>query len=561
VGWDTLVRMKILLTNGYDDTVPLGGFDIADSFSNLEAGDQSFRFRLHQPTYALHLLAQNLDAEVTVLEHHSLEEFEAELAQGYDVLGLSLLTVHSDRIAQMMARCRELSPGTRIVVGGTGIAVADYAAASELQGGLRPASQRILELADAVCRDEGTVFLRRFIGDEPAERPISQRHIPTAEITAHGLEGLLSSKQFMLVRSLGCPNGCDFCASSMAFRKQRFELLSAPDCFAAMKDNLRSASGRATVTNIQDDNLLDQHDFVRELGALIQADDEGLSRLGFAAFGSLRAMARYEPDELLELGVSHLFIGVESTLDPVLTSCPKRSCDDLAETFASLHARGITTTASFILGWEFHDHATLLGDIRQLAQLKAAMYHINLLSACPGTELFERLYQAGRVGPYEPEHGTAFTTDNISYKPLHYDDLVYYRHLAERWTYQLGGPQPLRRLEVYLQGLAHCRASSRPLLQQKARFLEQKAGELRTVLEACLSLAPNPAVYDHTLEIQQRCDELLGPAGPMQAHIGGMLRDKLVKAYEQRRNAPHWLPPRPALLRSHYRAGAPFKPS
>jgi haloalkane dehalogenase len=135
----------------------------------------------------------------------------------------------------------------------------------------------------------------------------------------------------MMLVALGCPNGCEFCCTSAMFKKQKIYISTPEETFETMKHFCRRNGGRATATSLMDENLLPNEGYVRELGNLIQRDSEfGLRKLSYFCFGDLRSMSRFSMEELLELGVDSIWVGVESSFNDVITSdhkIEKRACN------------------------------------------------------------------------------------------------------------------------------------------------------------------------------------------------------------------------------------------
>ena len=113
-------------------------------------GAASFRF--HHRSFGLYFLAENVDADVTVLDFPSRERFVRELRRGYDLVGISFIAPNFAKARDMARLVRLLSPGTRIVLGGHGAAI-----------------EGLEELVDCddVVRGEGIRGLRTLLGQDP----------------------------------------------------------------------------------------------------------------------------------------------------------------------------------------------------------------------------------------------------------------------------------------------------------------------------------------------------------------------------------------------------------
>ncbi len=84
-------------------------------------GAASFRF--HHRSFGLYFLAENVDADVTVLDFPSRERFVRELRKGYDLVGISFIAPNFAKAREMARLVRLHAPGARIVLGGHGAAI------------------------------------------------------------------------------------------------------------------------------------------------------------------------------------------------------------------------------------------------------------------------------------------------------------------------------------------------------------------------------------------------------------------------------------------------------
>ncbi|UCD57783.1 MAG: radical SAM protein, partial [Candidatus Hydrogenedentota bacterium] len=342
-----------------------------------------------------------------------------------------------------------------------------------------------------------------------------------------GVEGFADRSNAMTLVALGCPNGCEFCCTSAMFKKQKIYVATPEETFEMMKHNCRRNGGRPTVTSFMDENFLLNPDYVRQLGKLIQEDTEyGLRRLGYFCFGDLRSMTQYSMEELLECGVDTIWIGVESSIDDVITSehrIEKRACDDVKSTFEALEEYGISVTASMVLGWDFHTPDNIVQDIDFFVDLGPSTYQITFLTACPGTELYDRMKAAGRLNPDLTYHDIQQCNDG-TFIPKHFalGELKQYFDLAHKKLYEKNGPGILRTFELNLNGYETCNKSRRPLLrEQKAAFFAERCHAGYPLMEACAKFAPTEMVRAKVLETTERYRSLFGePTQEMKIYSG-----------------------------------------
>ncbi|MCM8770098.1 MAG: radical SAM protein, partial [Candidatus Omnitrophica bacterium] len=157
---------KILFTSVYQ---PFATFPDGSSMMDLYAGrltigQQIFTFESYYPPLPLHLIAQNISAPSTVLENPTLPTFIRELKKGYDYVGIHFAaSLFYEKVLTMCRLIKEISPQTKIILGGYGVVCLDQNFEQEAE---------LRQLADYVCRSEGIRFMRELLGD-PLEAPIS----------------------------------------------------------------------------------------------------------------------------------------------------------------------------------------------------------------------------------------------------------------------------------------------------------------------------------------------------------------------------------------------------
>ena len=505
---------RVLLTNPYGPYELSWGsnaYDITET--RFHRGQGPFAFKSHTHCLALYLIAENINAETTVMEYPRIEDYEEELGKGYDYVGIQVIGITINKVARMIRIARKVAPHTKIVIGGYGILNLYDPPPGETSGD----AEYILKEADHLCREEGVQFMRKLLGDKPFDRPITQKYAPRNAFYYPGLEGFADKSNGMALVALGCPNGCEFCNTSAMFKKQKIYVATPEETFETMKHNCRRNGGRATSTLLMDEDLLLNPDYVRQLGKLIQEDEEfGLSKLSYFCFGDLRSMTQYSMEELLECGADTIWIGVESGLNDVITSehnIEKRSCDDIKSTFRGLEEYGIGITASMVLGWDFHTPDNIEQDIDFFVGLGPSSYQITFLGACPGTELYDRMKKEGRINPKFAYKDMEQCNDVDTFVPKHFEvgGLVKYFDLTHEKLFEKNGPGIFRSFQLNLNGYETCSKSQRPLLRKhKAPFFAERCRRSYPLMEACEKFAPNEAVREKVREAGEKYLRLFG---------------------------------------------------
>jgi len=338
-------KPRVLLTTAYGPHELGWGEDMYDLFSaRLSRGQGVFSLTSHSHYYGLYLIAENISCPTTVLENPHRDEFEAEMEKEYDYIGFQLISIHTDKIADMVALARKKSPNSKIVIGGYGVSTLH----DPVPGDERGSANFILENSDWLCREEGVRFMRRILDDEPVDRPITQYHLPFTGISLKALKKRYLRVPIVLV-SLGCPNACHFCNTSAFFHHKKICVADPEQTYDFMKNYARRLRSGNLVTLLFDEDIFQNAEYVRELGRLIRSDRK-TRKFRWFSFGSIRALSQFEPEELRDCGVGTVWVGVESIVfdDPERAGrdyLPKRE-GDVARIINGLHDNGIMTVGS-----------------------------------------------------------------------------------------------------------------------------------------------------------------------------------------------------------------------
>ncbi len=536
---------RILFTNPYGPYELEWGenqYDILES--RLQRGQGPFTLKSHAHCLALYLIAENINAETTVMEYPHIEDYEEELRKGYDYLGIQVISITINKVAHMIRIARKIAPQTKIVIGGYGVLNLYDPPPGEKSGD----AEYVLKEADYLCKEEGVRFMRKLLGDEPIDRPITQFYLPRGASFFPGAEDFADRSMGMALVALGCPNGCEFCCTSAMFKKQKFYVASPQETFEIMKHNCRRNGGRATSTSFMDENLLLNREYVTELGKLIQNDKEfGLRKMGYFCFADLRSITSYSMEELLEMGVDTIWAGVESSLDDVITSehkIEKRTCDDVRATFRAMEQYGIGITASMVLGWDFHTPDNIVQDIDFFVDIGPSSYQLTFLTACPGTELYDRMKKNGRINPAMTYHDVQQCNDGTFIpKNFRSGELRQYFELAHKKLYETNGPGMFRSFQLNLNGYETCSTSSRPLLREhKAAFFAERCKRSYPLMEAVARFAPTETVRTKVREAQEKYLSLFGePTGLEKMKSEGfcqLVAQRIEDMRKPRSNAP-----------------------
>ena len=497
-----------------------------------EQGVASFRF--HHRSFGLYFLAENVDADVTVLDFPTREGFERELQNGYDIVGISFIAPNFVKAREMARLSRLHAPGAVILLGGHGAAIEGV--------------EKLID-CDHVIKGEGIAWLRRFLGQDPAA-PIVHPVLPSTErqsILGVPLTGVCSS---LLVPGLGCVNGCRFCSTTHFFGKTYTSYL--PTGRAIFENAVRIADQRGTDSFfVMDENFLKDTRRARELLAEMEREQRFFR---FQIFSSAEAILAFGLDDLVRLGVNFIWMGVETKSREA--NFTKNAGVDPKRLVRDLRDRGINVLASGILCMEHHTPENIQEDIDHLVDLEADFTQFMLLTPLPTTALYQEKKASGLLRedlPFEEWHGQ---------KMLNYNHPHFPGDAAERWIRQAFRQEYAENSSsIYRVTDTACRGYRYLAgLEQRDACLEARLAQARTraaeyalILPVIERHAVNELERERVVELTRRMDEALGKPGLRKRAL-----QLVVRLFAARWRWRVWLfgdAIQPATLVTRYRAG------
>lgn len=441
-----------------------------------------FSPRVHYPTFGLHLIANNLGVPSTVLDFPTLDRFIQELKKGYDYVGIGSIMPNFQKLKRMTEEVRRHSPKSKIIIGGFCSMIENL--------------DRMLEV-DYICRGEGISFMRELLGLSPQFKfkPPDTYSVPRELL---GVPIFWGKKDPMIVVGLGCPYGCDFCSPSHFFGKKHIKFLKTG---REVYDEIMRM-GRLCKTDMfslmGDDNFLADKKRARELHDLVLA---GNRQINLFFFASANLVAEWDPEELAEMGVYAIWIGRESKFAPY----SKNNGLELKSLISNLRSVGIKTVLSSILLLDYHDRKTIWEDIEDHLACKPAISQFAFYSPCPGTPLYDRLKEEGRLLtniPFEEWH--AFKQPVFVHPHFSLLEAEKIQEKAYLEEFHRLGPSIVRIIDTELEAYQHLKNSRRPFLRDRAEFLARNFSAYQAVLKASELLVPGPEMKKYVQEVQAR---------------------------------------------------------
>ncbi len=480
-----------------------GPFGVDDEFGRKEnimelfhnqvtRGQDTASFRFFHRSFGLYFLAANVDADVTVLDFPSRDRFEQEVAQGYDLVGISFIAPNFNKAREMARITRRVAPGATIVLGGHGAAVEGV-------------SQKID--CDHVVRGEGIRPLRRLLGQDP-DAPIVHPTLPSSERSSvFGLPAP-GTPASLLVPGVGCVNGCRFCSTSHFFGKNYTAYLSTGREMFETACRIADETG----TNeffVMDENFLKDKQRALDLIDEMERHDRYFS---FHLFSSTETIRAFGLHNLERLNVTFVWIGVESSSSQ--GNYEKNDGLDARRLISELQERGVIVLASAILCDEHHTPENIQTEIDFMIGLEADFVQFMLLTPLPVTQLYKDHQARGLLRtdlPLEEWHGQ---------KKLSYRHPAFPGDAAQRWIdsaflqeYEANSCSLLRVIRTVVKGYERLDRRWQLDAGQKARkrMLEDCARAWAPVLGGIAHLAVNRQERERALDLARRVRRVLPP--------------------------------------------------
>ena len=395
----------------------------------------SFSLRMFHRSWGIMLIQANVSAPCTVLDFPTREDFARELANHhYDIVGISSIIVNVAKVREMCLMIRKLSPASTIVVGGHVAAI--------------PGIETMID-ADHIVRGEGVAWMRRFLGENdsaPIRHPAIVSGIQT-RIMGIRLPDRKGATAATIIPSVGCPMGCNFCTTSAFFGgKGKFVNFfeSGDELFEVMlqmEDELQVHS-----FFVMDENFLLHRERAMRL---LERMKEARKSWALSVFASANAIRKYTMQELVELGVSWLWMGLESPR----AGYSKLQGTDTRQLTRELREHGIRVQGSTIIGLEHHTPENIMLEIEHAVSHDTDFHQFMLYTPVPGTPLYQQMSEEGRLLSnidYADVHGQF--KFNFKHAAISRDDSKRYLDWAFWRDFEANGPSLYRIARTLLAG-------------------------------------------------------------------------------------------------------------
>jgi len=424
--------------------------------------------------WGLEFIAANLDVPVTVLHYPTKRILLRELKRGYDYVGISFVMCTFQKTIEACQWIRKVAPSTKIVLGGYGTVLEEC----DLY-------------ADFVCREEGVNFFRKLLN----QKEIHSYVIPPVKRTLK-IMSVTTRPEAIIPAGLGCSRGCDFCCTSHFFNKKYVPILkTGREIHEVMRATDFSKSTFRNIGVIDEDFLADRN----RMKDMIALNGQEIEKpILFTCLTSLRSLSQYTIEELLTMGLSGAWIGIES----IRAKYAKLKNIDAKALTDALKKVGIVTLTSMIVGYDWHDETSLEEDFQYLLSLKPALSQFMMYSPCPQTPLYERMVRENRLlnVPYIYHDGfhALMRHPNFNAEQLEARLNQFFRR-----EYEELGPSVCRILDIYHQGYQTLHQTQNPLFQARVREYKNLCIEIYPLLSTAVAKAPSEKVRQYLINLKE----------------------------------------------------------
>jgi radical SAM superfamily enzyme YgiQ (UPF0313 family) len=480
----------------------------------------AFSLRMFHRSWGIMMIQANISAPCTVLDFPTREAFARELtSQHYDVIGISSIITNIGKAREMCRMVRRLSPHSTIVLGGHVTAI--------------PAIESLTD-ADHYVRGEGISWMRRYLGEDenaPIKHPEIVSGLQTRSMGVR-LPERRGATAATIIPSVGCPMGCNFCTTSSFFGgKGKFHNFyeTGDELFELME-------GFENSMKVQTFFVMDENFLLHRARAmqLLERMKAGGKSWGLAVFASANAIRKYTMQELVELGVSWIWMGLES----VNSKYAKLEGKDTHELTHELREHGIRVQGSTIIGLEHHTPANIAEEIEHAISHETDFHQFMLYTPVPGTPLYAEMREQGRMldsVDLADIHGQF--KFNFKHAAISRDDSQRFLDFAFWHDFERNGPSLYRMCETTLKGWKRYR--DYPDSRVRERF-EREIVKLRSGYNAALWAMEhqfrsiNSSVSEQIQSLRKKMEKEFGVSALFSSHILGPFMLWMARREERR---------------------------
>ncbi|MFN0167884.1 MAG: B12-binding domain-containing radical SAM protein [Bryobacteraceae bacterium] len=497
----------------------------------------AFSLRMFHRSWGIMMIQENISAPSTLLDFPTREAFAKQLTRGrYDVVGISSIIVNVGKVREMCRMVRELSPQSVIVVGGHVTAI--------------PGIETMVD-ADHLVRGEGIAWMRRYLGEDECAPIRHPRIVSGFDLRAMGIRIPThpGDTAATIIPSVGCPMGCNFCTTSSFFGGKGKMLNfyeSGEELFQVMSG--MEADLGAHSFFVMDENFLLQRKRAVDLLDRMKRHNKSWA---LYVFSSVNAIRKYTIRELVELGISWIWLGLESPR----SEYAKLHNADTLELSRELRSHGIKLLGSTIVGMEHHTPQNLPGEIEHAVAHETDFHQFMLYTPVPGTPLYQQMASEGRLVDVDLADIHGQFKFNFEHQAISRDESKRLLDWAFWRDFERNGPSLFRISRTTLQGWL--RYKNDPDSRVRRRF-EWEVRNLRSAYSAVLWAMEqrlrrtNREVSEQVRALRGEIEREFGAATRLWARLAGPFLLWTARREEKRLAAGHTYEPPTILERRNW---------
>ena len=370
--------------------------EFPDTFWSFKHALNFIKKKASNPPLGLLTVAAMLPPEWDIrLYDLNVEMLPQKVLVKADYVMISAMIIQRESAQALIARCKAAS--IKIIAGGP-LFTMEYEQFPDV---------------DHFVLNEAELTLAPFLRDLAAgraQRVYSSSEFPDIRQSPTPIWRLADLKQYSSISiqfSRGCPYHCDFCnVTSLLGHQPRTK--STRQILAEL-DGIYDLGWRGGIFFVDDNFICNKKQLKEDLLPALITWRKGKIGLPFNTEVSINLADDPELVRLMtQAGFVTIFVGIETPSEDGLIECNKfqNRSRDMVESVKSLQAAGLQVQGGFIVGFDSDQPSIFQKQIDFIQRSGIVTAMVGMLQAPPGTSLYQRMKQEGRLI-------SSFSGDNV----------------------------------------------------------------------------------------------------------------------------------------------------